>query len=246
MSAENLRKALALADAIDWREGRLAYFRYRRLMKNLALNYGVTLEQATAGFVSLSPNNDYLGNLRSLVTVLKGIKENAYLPRVPVSTYNACKNRAVKFITGKVDFVSHYSKRRTGKKILSFYRNIINPLDPEPVTIDGHAYSIWIGQRMTMKAAVRQVYSYDEVADGYRTVAAENGILPNQLQGVLWFTWKRIHNVIFNPQLKLLTRSDQWGLLLRPEHIKPFPFREIYQPSLVLLPETGRQLELFN
>lgn len=222
----NLRNALAQADAVDWREGKLSYFRYRRLMRRIGEFYGFTLQQTTAGFCCLSPNNDFMGNLRSLASLLKGLQEGVEPSRIVVSTYRACLHRAIPFINGVEDFENHYANRKTGKKILNFYRNIINPLDSDAVTIDGHAYSIWMGQRMTMKEAVRSKFSYDAVADGYRKLASENGLLPSQAQGILWFTWKRLHHVIFRPQLSLFNPTDQWGLLIRPEAIKPFPFRE--------------------
>jgi hypothetical protein len=225
MSVDNLRKTLALADSIDYREGRLSYIRYHRLMSSIASYYGFTLGEATAVFCSLSPNNNYMGNLRSMVSVLKGINEGIEPDLIIVSTYNECKNRAIRFLEG-TNFEKHYRGRSTGKKILSFYLNIINPLDPHPVTIDGHAYSIYEGKRMTMKQAVRTKFSYNEIADAYRTLAKETGLIPNQLQGILWLTWKRIHNVVFKRQLNLMNQSDQWGLTLNPEQIKPFPFKQ--------------------
>jgi hypothetical protein len=98
----------------------------------------------------------------------------------------------------------------------------MDPLDNWHVTIDGHAYCAWVNARMTMKQVVYLKFNYDRVADGYRRVADECAVLPCQFQSVLWFTWKRMHNIVYQPQMHLFRQSDQWGLVMRPEDIRGF------------------------
>lgn len=230
MNLDNVRRVVDLADHHDQRDGLSAYPRYRATMLRLAEHYGVALSGAVAAFCALSPNNDYVLNLRSTVTLLRGFRDGVALADLQVSTYRHCRDRAWRCLQGE-DFLS-FTK---GKKTRAFFRNIMDPMDPEPVCIDGHMMSIWAGERMTMKQAVMKRMAYDEIADGMRTVAAERGLIPNQLQATLWFTWKRIHHILHRSQLDLLAPEDPWLLDLDARDLRGF------QPSApVLLPPQPR------
>lgn len=159
-------------------------------------------------FCALSPNNAYMTNLRATKALLDGQRG---------AGYTACRLRAKRCLDGEpfLDFTK-------GLKTRNFYMNIMEPTDAVPVTIDGHAYSIWAGKYHTMKDSVRLRFDYNAVADGYRAVALAIGVLPCQLQAVTWFTWKRIHRVVYNPQMNMFMVGDQWGLDLEPHEIKAF------------------------
>lgn len=222
MTIRNIYKVWSRIDAIDYREGMLAYGRYHVTLERIAAYYGCPFHSTVAAFCALSPNNDYMGNLRSLVTMLRGRQEgfpDANL--LHVSTYNACRDRAWKFLHGD-DFL----ERTKGPKTRNFYQNIIDPNDPIPVTIDGHMVCVWKGMRMTMTAVAIEGFKYNDVANDFREFAYTIGLLPNQVQAVLWFTWKRINNVVFKPQMHLFAdKTDHWGLDLMAESILPFhPF----------------------
>lgn len=224
--AASIRAVYALADDIDRTEGLLAYKRYHSLLKLLAEHYGVTMEQMTAAFVATSPNNDYLKNLRSAVTLVDGHRRGVPLEQLTVSTYRRCAARAWRVLQGEnfLDFTK-------GLKTRSFYLNILNPEDPDPITIDGHMLGIWAGQYVSMQQATRFRFRYEDVASGARAVAAELGILPNQLQAVCWFTWKRLHTAVRGDgQLRLLDQQDHWRLCLLPADIAPYPDRTRYLP----------------
>lgn len=198
---KNLRLMFEQTDSIDLREGELAYPRYRQVMIDLSEMYGVPLPRVVAAFCALSPNNDYYGNLRSVVSVLDGYAKGIDRHRVIVSTYNHCKLRAWEYVEGSVLF----TERARGDKILSFYHNIMDPTDPRHVTVDGHICATWRGQNLTMKEAIiRSRHEYAAIAFDVKQLAFEYFMLPNQMQAVLWFVRKRVLNVRYDPQLSLL------------------------------------------
>jgi hypothetical protein len=213
----NVRRVWGLSDATDRREGSRAYLGYKITLARFAGHYGASVEGTVAAFCALSPNNDFKGNLRSLATLLWGRREGVPVNRLVVSTYGACKLRAWAYLEGR-DFLEHTQ----GPKTRAFFQNILHPLDPHPVTIDGHMVGVWYGQRMTMKEAVYTRFRYEELAQGFRQVAADLGLCTNQLQATLWFTWKRLHQVVYSPQLDLVRTDDQWGQDLRPEDVRPW------------------------
>lgn len=218
MAVDNILRVYAQVDQIDRAEGMDAYPRYRESLTYYARRYNVALPRVVGAFSALSPNNDYVGNLRSLVTLLEGMRRGLRVDQCTVSTYKACRERAWSFLHG-VDFLSVTK----GPKTRSFYQNILNPADPVPVTIDGHMVCVSLGKRMTMREVVRTRFRYEDVANEFRAAAADAGVLPNQLQAMLWFTWKRINNVIYSPQLDAFADGNHWGNLVDPDRIRPFP-----------------------
>lgn len=215
-----IESVLDCADTIDWEEGLVAYERYRQTMQRFADYYKFSLEQVTATFCALLPNNDYKGNLKSMVTVLHGINNDWNPEEITVTTYNACKNRAYNFASG-LDFLSVTK----GPKTRAFYQNIIHPEDPTPVTVDGHMMGIWANKRMTMVEAIYERIPYEDVAHGIRCCAFSRMIRGNQAQAILWFAWKRIHNVVYSPQLNMFQYGDNWGTDVQPSTVTPFPRR---------------------
>lgn len=227
-SARNIRRILNQADEIDISEGRVSYWRYHEVLTNLAEFYGVDLPRTVAVFAALSPNADYQGNLRSAASVLAGWWAGVECDRIRVTTYNHCRDRAYSYLEG-VSFLETVS----GKKIRSFYSNILNPMDPEPVTIDGHAVNVWNGRRRTLKTVVGG-WNYETVSAAYRETARVVGLLPNQVQSITWFAWKRIHKIHFpGRQLELFrdNSADLWRTLADPKEIQPFPFFASPSPS---------------
>ncbi|HEY9282355.1 MAG TPA: hypothetical protein VIP46_02775 [Pyrinomonadaceae bacterium] len=246
---DNILSVFRQADQFDLGEGLSAYFHYRQMMESLGIHYGYPLEQVAAAFSALSPNNDYIGNLRSLVTVLLGHKEGRTPDEITVTSYRACARRAYLYLDG-VPFLDH----ARGPKTRSFFVNIMQPWLPHFVTVDGHMVSVWKGERLRMKEvatskAVSSYRRYERVADDFRLVAHRLGILPSQVQAVAWFVWKRINDIVFESQLSLLRPGDQWRLHLTPAEIKPYPPPRragVPVPAQVAAKESARAATLFT
>lgn len=220
MSIDNLRAMLARVDATDHAEGQLAYARYNRIMQQLMLRFDIPLERVVAAFVSLSPNSDYHGNLRSTVSVLAGVKHGHRPADITVSTYNHCRDRAYAYAIGERDFL----KETKGPKITSFYHNILDPTDTRWVTVDGHMAAIWFGGRMTMKEALVTRRQYREIKHAITALAFENFLVPCELQAILWFARKRIFRVRFEPQGDLINwaNNDLWRTEVDVERMEPY------------------------
>jgi hypothetical protein len=219
VSYANLKAMWSRTDDIDRREGALAYGRYNALLGEIAAHYEFGMEPTVAAFAALSPNNDYLGNLRSLVSVLDGLRRGKSPDEITVSTYKACRNRAITYATGEVSF------RRTvkGPKIRAFYFNILDPLDRKHVTIDGHMAACYRANSGTMKDNLVTAREYRTITRAVKRLASRNGLLPNQMQATLWFTRKRLLNVIYDGQYDLFgDPEDRWKTLTKVSNIRPY------------------------
>ena len=216
----NIKRVLDAASDIEINEGRLSYFRYNEVTKNFAAFYGFDHEKTVAVFAALSPNSSYSNNVRSLASVLHGYRDGASVEDVKVSTYNHCRNRAWTYLDG-VKFLDVVK----GKKIRSFYRNILDPLGTD-VTIDGHAVNIWKRQKVTLRDVAARSFNYKRVSDDYRTVAVRVGLIPNQLQGITWFCWRRIHGIVDHKNQPSLfgADGDMFGTIVDPAECRPYSY----------------------
>jgi len=71
---------------------------------------------------------------------------------------------------------------KTGAKTFNFYYNILEPDNPEFVTVDRHAYILATGKSYnSLHPAL-----YNRIARHYKVHSHRVGVLPNQLQAALW------------------------------------------------------------
>jgi hypothetical protein len=68
------------------------------------------------------------------------------------------------------------------------------------VTVDGHMVNIWRGKRERLIGLRSNLKLHYEVADGVRALARDYGCIPNQMQGILWITWRRVHGILTTNQ----------------------------------------------
>ena len=218
---QNISDFTALLDSSDWNYGRVAYETYHQVLLAYANKYGFGIVPVVEAFASLSPNNDYHGNLRSLASVLHGINSGTPLDSIIVSTYNACRNRAYSYVTGQTSFLDTVK----GPKIIAFRHNLLYPDTSKEVTIDGHMYAIAAGRKITMKEAAlsfsRSDSGYSVVAKIIKEQAKAHKVLPHQLQASLWIGRKRIYDIKLNKQPNLFW-ADPWNLYVTPEEFGPY------------------------
>lgn len=75
-----------------------------------------------------------------------------------------------------------------GHKELAFYKCIRWPDAVDTVCIDRHAVAIVDG--WNSMETPRSMGSYDRYANVYRSVAAELGLVPMQVQAITWLAWR--------------------------------------------------------
>lgn len=77
-----------------------------------------------------------------------------------------------------------------GMKTGNFYRSILDPSDPEAVTIDRHAHDIAVGRPYgDADRGLGAKGRYAVLSLAYRNAAAKLGILPSELQATTWVVW---------------------------------------------------------
>ena len=176
----------------------------------IADKYDLRIETVAGVISALSPSNKWERNVFDAEALIKVWRAGATrdevlhpeFPIIKVCTYLVQKTKAWDILmreeymltTPIVDILK-------GVKTIEFFNCITNPrLDD--VCIDGHAYSVWLGDRVTvhkvpniqgkLRARIKQDYRdatafiNDELGEDYTASA---------IQAITWVTHKRIHNV---------------------------------------------------
>ena len=195
----NIIAVYALATSGERVEGMEWYNRANRVAATIASEHGISLETAAGVIAALSPNNRWERNIVDAENVIRafsiGGAEEA--ENVRVCTYGKMRTKAIQILEA-TSIVDHASILN-GRKITAFYECIIGRTDA--VCIDGHAYSIWFGDRLTMKQVPnigKKLYA--EIVSDYVQAArilSENGtsVTAFEVQAITWCAWRRLHGV---------------------------------------------------
>lgn len=177
---------------IDW------YKSAWSISHRIANQYDMMTTTVAAVIASLSPNNKWERNVKDAENIIKAFKygDDDDVMAVKCCTYTMNKIKALNILkTNDYDYPSILK----GAKTIEFYHCIMLEDD---VCIDGHAYSIWYDERLTMKevpnigkklrATIKQDYN-----DATSFINEELGTsyLPSTIQAITWVTHKRIYNV---------------------------------------------------
>ena len=183
-----------ILDGVDW------YKRAHRLGVRLIHAYdGLTLGQAVGVIAALSPNNKWTRNCVDAEAMIKAWYAGADPMGVKVCTFNPNKAKAAAILALTADNLETDSIAEilNGRKVVAFYRSIMG--DPDAVCVDGHAYSVWTGERIpTTQTPSIGVKLYADIARAYQLVAKRSfelcgtTLTPTQVQAVTWVTYRRL------------------------------------------------------
>lgn len=171
----------------------------------IATKYGIRVETVAGVIAALSPSNKWERNIYDAEALIKvwraGATRDEVLdpdnPIIKVCTYLTMKTKAWDILTTSDPVVDILK----GVKTIEFFNCITNPL-LDDVCIDGHAYSVWLGERVTLhKVPNLQGKLRHTIKQDYRDATSFiNEELDEQytaatIQAITWVTHKRIHNV---------------------------------------------------
>lgn len=165
-----------IADGLVW---------YREA-HNFCLTLDSNVEKAAGIVAALSPNNNWINNMRMAERLYSnGTGERCGLGQ------NVSK--AMKIYNGDapLDVLG-------GNKVRAFYLSILDPNDMSVVpVIDRHAFDIAVG--MITDTRTRAILSrkgvYGQFAEVYCEAAEIAGIGAKQMQAATWVAWREIHGI---------------------------------------------------
>ena len=171
----------------------------------IATKYGLRVETVAGVIAALSPSNKWERNVYDAEALIKvwragATRDEVLHPKYPiikVCTYLLQKTKAWDILTTSDPVVDILK----GVKTIEFFNCITNPA-LDDVCIDGHAYSVWLGQRVTLKdvpnlsGKIRHTIKQDyRDATTFINEELDEHYSPADIQAITWVTHKRIHNV---------------------------------------------------
>jgi hypothetical protein len=193
---------LAMATQADIAEGLAWYQEAGSFAERLGKSYGITTDQAAGVLAAISPKMGWRQNCIVGEAMIDAYKAGLDAMAVPGPGLPAMRRKAVAILRLDADEATPaaIASILSGPKITAFYRNITGSTDD--VTVDGHAYAVWKGERITttetpsigkaLRASISRAYRL--VADRSEAICGE-ALTPCQVQAVTWVTYRRIHGV---------------------------------------------------
>lgn len=171
------------ANGLSW------YKRANSHAKYLAKTYNTSLNKVCGIIAALSPATSWDRNIKDTEELLKGNSAHKF------GTYGQNVLKAYKILNASLEMdIELFFSMKTGAKTYNFYRNILEPTNPNYVTIDRHAIAVWAGTNENKAASLKL---YREIAADYIAVAKQLNVLPCELQAITWVTYreKNVHEM---------------------------------------------------
>lgn len=180
----NIIKVYSRANDSDIVNGKNWYNIAHNTCKAIANETGTGLITTIAVLSALSPNNKWNRNVidcKNLIIYGLGARYSTYGANVDkaLTILKHCNNEAEKAI--------FYLR---GKKVVSFFDNILNCETSQYVTIDGHAVNIANNTNNPLKGKGLTPKKYDYFTDMYKETANGLSIPAIHLQAITWVTWR--------------------------------------------------------
>lgn len=194
-----IKGMLQLATVADIEQGKNWYQRAYDLAVQLMHAYnGITLGQCVGVIAALSPNNKWERNCNDAEAMIKAWANGCDPTSVKVCTFNKNKEKAAAILNLPDDFTTEDIETiLSGRKVCAFYRCIMGFNDA--VCVDGHAYAIWLGERVpTTKTPSISAKLYETISRAYINTATVSFDLvgecltPAQVQAITWVTYRRL------------------------------------------------------
>lgn len=191
---KHIQAVLNLASVADVVAGQDWYDTARHAATALSNRYGIDVTTACGVIAALSPRNKWTRNLidaENLINVYVTSSKQA-CDSIKVCTFGKNKAKALSILDA-IPTLDVVESILSGPKLIEFFRCIIGQDD---VCIDGHAYSIWFGDRITLTNVPSiGVKLRRQIKQDYMAVALKNEMPAYVLQAITWVTHRRLHSV---------------------------------------------------
>ena len=191
-------------------EGQQWYKTAHIIAAQIAKTFNIKLIKVVGVIAALSPNNHWDKNIidaESLIAAYNsGMSYDQIFDEIKVSTFNPNKRKALNVLFDLAcESVKELikPKKESGHKVLSFFNCIYDYNNPLVVCIDGHALSIYLGDRITVNDSKSNMTpkQYAHIQEAYRLATDKiNEIegrtyIPMEIQAITWLAYRERHNL---------------------------------------------------
>lgn len=191
LTSGNIIAIYFLANAQEVQEGLKWYKRANEVAESISYTYCTEIKKVCGVIAALSPSNKWERNCKDAENLVRVFTAGGDPNGIKVSTYSKNKQKAISILEG-----ANIEETLNGRKITAFYRCI---LGEEDVCIDGHAYNVWMGERVALdKVPGIGVKLYKQIALDYQDATNKINCITNQnlkvseVQAITWVAWRRM------------------------------------------------------
>lgn len=190
----NILKVYRQATQQEHDRGTQWYADAKAQAQEIANLHDVPLRIVVGVIAALSPNNKWDRNLKDASNMLAVFLRGDPIDVCKPCTYTKMRDKAWSVIEQMPEDDAAVMKVLNGQKIVSFFSNIMGH---DNCTIDGHAYNIAKGKRVTLTDNETGMgkAEYQKMQAAYYRAAKRIGLKVYELQAITWVVWKRIHNI---------------------------------------------------
>ena len=190
-----------MASPAELQEGRQWYSNAAKIAADLRDKYDLPMISAAGIIAALSPQNPWESNIQDSYNVCEAYSvdgKDAALS-VECGTFDTNKRKAIAILELGRSATSYEVHRiLNGLKVRNFLLSILG--DSLAVCVDGHAYSIWLGERVsTSDMPTITPRLYQQIADDYVQATVKiNDILGTQykpyvVQAITWVVHRNLY-----------------------------------------------------
>lgn len=190
----NILKVYRQATHQEHERGTKWYADAKAQAQEIANLHDVPLRIVVGVIAALSPNNKWDRNLKDASNMIAVFLRGDPVDVCKPCTYTKMRDKAWSVIEQMPQDDVSVMKVLNGQKIVSFFSNIMGH---DNCTIDGHAYNIAKGKRVTLTDNETGMgkAEYQKMQAAYYRAAKRIGLKVYELQAITWVVWKRIHNI---------------------------------------------------
>lgn len=190
----NILKVYRQATQQEHDRGTQWYADAKAQAQEIANLHDVPLRIVVGVIAALSPNNKWDRNLKDASNMLAVFLRGDPVDVCKPCTYTKMRDKAWSVIEQMPEDDAAVMRVLNGQKIVSFFSNIMGH---DNCTIDGHAYNIAKGKRVTLTDNETGMgkAEYQKMQAAYYRAAKRIGLKVYELQAITWVVWKRIHNI---------------------------------------------------
>lgn len=183
---ERLQHWFDLASPDHRARGMMWYRNARAFAVELSDVYDLPLRRVVGVIAVLSPSVHWESNKRQAEALCRAHADGGPLEAVVLTTYRKQAHKAIKILADKRDDVVLTLGGRAFKTI-AFYNNILRPDNHQFVTVDRHMVKAAGFTDFWVNSAA---WCYDVIAEALMSIADHTGLVPNQIQAIIWLTYK--------------------------------------------------------
>lgn len=190
----NILKVYRQATMDEYKRGTEWYDDAKAQAQAVSDQHGVSLHVVVGVIAALSPNNKWDRNLKDASNMIAVFLRGDPIDVCKPCTYTKMRDKAWSILEQMPEDDDGVMTILNGQKIVSFFCNIMGH---DNCTIDGHAYNIAKGKRVTLTNNETGMgkAEYQRMQTAYYRAAKRIGLKVYELQAITWVVWKRIHNI---------------------------------------------------